>query len=418
MAEITTGTDLQQRVESLERELHLKQLQINRLLNITQAINNNIKFEDLFRMYQSFLSWEMGITRMALFVRDKRESDWVCPVYIGLQAAFIERDGDIGHLLPAFSRLTKLDDAEHPFLRAFQLVIPVMHKDQAIAYAFLGNLEGDEDLYNRVQFITTITNVVAVALENKRLFKRQLEQERLKREMELASDIQRMLVPASLPGGKHYEVASIYMPQLGVGGDYYDFFAHHPEQLRFCVADISGKGLAAAMIMSNFQASLHSLLMQQLDLDTLMRRLNQVVYRITKGERFITLFYGEYDAREGVLHYINAGHVPSLLVRQGQLHAMDVGCTILGCFPELPELAIGREPIPPGSLLFNYTDGLTDLKNDAGDFVSEQLLHDFVRQHAALDPDSFNHQLLACMARFRGQQPFLDDVTVLTCRLC
>jgi phosphoserine phosphatase RsbU/P len=416
MSRTTSTVDLHQRVEALEKDLHLKQLQINRLLNMTQAINNNIKFEDLFRMYQSFLSWEMGITRMALYVRDKEESAWICPVFIGLQPSFVEKDGRISHLLPQFARLTNLRDSEHPFLREFDLVIPVMHKDQPIAYTLLGNMDQDDQLYSKVQFITTITNVVAVALENKRLFKRQLEQERLKREMELASDIQMMLVPALLPESELYEVASIYRPQLGVGGDYFDFIQQGKQRLSFCVADISGKGLAAAMIMSNFQASLHSLLIQQLPIDELIHRLNHVVYCITQGSRFITFFYAEFDVATRILRYINAGHVPSLLVREGDLKSLESGCTILGSFPQLPSLEIGEENIPPDAMILNYTDGLTDLKNDDGDFLNEQLLFDFTRLHHHLSPKEFNRQLMDRMELFRGQQPFPDDVTVLTCR--
>lgn len=416
MSDIQAQTDLQRQVEELERELNLKQLQINRLLNITQAINNNIKFDDLFRMYQSFLNWEMGITRMALYVKNKEETDWVCPAYLGLQPQFIERYGAIGYLLEGFSRLTKLKHSEHPFLREFDLVIPVMHKDTAIAYTFLGHLDQEKDLYSKVQFITTITNVVAVAIENKRLFKRQLEQERLKREIELASDIQMMLVPAVLPTSDKFELASIYKPQLGIGGDYFDFIQHSPDRLSFCVADISGKGLAAALIMSNFQANLHSLLLQKLPLEELIIQLNSAVFRITNGSRFITMFFGEYQPNERRLRYVNAGHVPPLLVRDGEMVQLEKGCTILGCFTELPELEVGEVDLTPGAMILSYTDGLTDLKNDNGDFLNEQLLFDYSRTHYNLPAEEFNNQLMERMELFRGQQPFPDDVTVLTCK--
>lgn len=418
MAEVSSSpAELLQRIEALERELNLKQLQINRLLNITQAINNNLKFEDLFQMFQSFLSWEMGITKMALFIRDKTETDWICPVFIGIQQAFIQANSYITRLFPQYARLTKLTREDHPFLREFDVIIPVMHKDQPIAYMFLGNLDQEDGIYHRVQFINTIVNVVAVALENKRLFKRQLEQERLKREMELASDIQRMLVPEVLPESPHFEVASIYQPQLGVGGDYFDFILLDERRLGFCVADISGKGLAAAMIMSNFQASLHSLLLQHLPIDILIRKLNDIVFRITHGSRFITFFYAEYDTTTRELQYINAGHVPSLLVHEGQLKQLDCGCTLLGSFEELPSVEVGCEQIAPDTLILSYTDGLTDLKNDNGEFLNEQLLLDFTRLHHPLHPGEFNHQLMQRMEVFRGQQPFPDDVTVLTCRL-
>lgn len=416
MADTQLQHDLEARIQRLERDLHLKQLQINQLLNITQGINNNLKIEDLFRMYQSFMAWEMGINRMALFVRNGDEKTWVCPVHVGLQASFVNRYGDIGNMFGQFTRLKKLHDQSHPFLRTFELVIPVMHKNTAIAYAFLGDLDQESDLYHRIQVITTITNVVAVALENKRLFKRQLEQERFKREMELASEIQKMLVPAEMPQSEDYELASIYMPQLGVGGDYFDFMRRGQDKLSFCVADISGKGLAAALMMSNFQASLHSLLIQDLPIEELLLRLNEVVFRITNGSSFITFFYGEFHCPSRQLRYVNAGHVPSLLLRGGELKLLEAGCTLLGSFSELQGVEVGEETLPADSLVVCYTDGLTDLRNDNGDFHSEQLLLDFAREHHHLDPAGFNQRLLERMEAFRESQPFPDDVTVLTCR--
>ncbi|RMF31942.1 MAG: serine/threonine protein phosphatase, partial [Bacteroidetes bacterium] len=201
------------RYEALERELHLKQLQINRLLNITQAINNKVKADGLFQMYTDFLSWEMGIRKMALFFRDQER--WACKASIGWEQPPF--DGDIEQLLQGFTRLQNLDEPDHPFLKEFDVVIPVRHKDLPLAYVFIGGFDADEDMFNKVQFITTITNVIAVAIENKRLFKRQLEQEKLKHEMELASQFQQMLLPKTLPANQYYELDSVYRPHLNVG---------------------------------------------------------------------------------------------------------------------------------------------------------------------------------------------------------
>lgn len=416
MAEVKHIPELEQRIDELEHALNLKQLQINRLLTLTQAINNNIKFDDLFLMFREFMSWELGITRMVFYVRSKDDQNWVCAVIVGLQEAFVTQLGDIGHLLNRYEKMTKLVGVHHPFLKEFDLVIPVMHKDRAIAYTLLGHLEQDDSLYSKIQFITAITNVVAVALENKRLFKRQLEQERLKREMELASDIQMMLVPSVLPQSPHFELASIYKPQLGIGGDYFDFIHDTPDLLRFCVADISGKGLAAAMVMSNFQANLHSLLIQDLPIDVFVHRLNSIVFRMTGGSRFITMFYGEYHIPERKLHYVNAGHVPPVLHSPENQMLLESGCTILGSFDMLPSLETGIAAVPPGSLLFSYTDGLTDLMNRAGTHLSEQRLYEFTKEHGRLNVVQFNTMLTELMETYRDGQPYPDDVTVLTCR--
>ena len=205
--------------EELEQKLNLKQLQINRLLNITQAINENVSVDGLFKMYTSFLNWEMGVDKLLLYI--KRNRAWVIASDSGVEDPLKSRD--IEPFFEKFERVGNIEKGIDPLIDEFDIVIPVRHKEVAIAYVFIGGLPEDEEMYNKVQFITTITNIIAVAIENKRLFKRQLENSKMEREMELASEMQAMLVPRALPSDTCYELASIYKPQLGIGGDYFDY---------------------------------------------------------------------------------------------------------------------------------------------------------------------------------------------------
>ncbi|TXB57038.1 GAF domain-containing SpoIIE family protein phosphatase [Phaeodactylibacter luteus] len=401
-------------LEALERELNLKQLQINRLLNITQAINNNVSAEGLFNMYKSFLSWEIGVRKMALFVKDEENDDWACPASIGIEE---EVQPEVSRYFHKYTRLVNVDREEDVFIRQFDVVIPVRHKDKSIAYVFIGGFSEDEDMYNKVQFITTITNIIAVAIENKRLFKRQLEQERLKREMELAGEMQRMLIPKTLPHTSCYQLDSIYKPHYGVGGDYFDFIEIDENRIIFCIGDISGKGVAAALLMANFQANFHTLIKKQADLGDFIHDLNQSVNLITKGERFITFFIAAYDRHNQELTYVNAGHNPPVLVNDGQLQLLDRGCTILGSFPKLPELEVGKVHLHGEAIVLTFTDGLTDLQNEAGDYLNEEQLYAFVQEHYQLTATHFNKQLMAHLEQFKGDETYPDDFTVLTCKI-
>ena len=401
--------------EHLERELHLKQLQINRLLNITQAINNNVSADGLYKMYNSFLSWEMGVKKMALYVIDKK-GEWVCASTIGIEEKMAKMD--ISDLLPNYQRLMNIDEGnDHPLIKQFDVVIPVLHKQSPIAYTFIGGFERDDDMYNKVQFITTITNIIAVAIENKRLFKRQLEQERLKKEMELASQMQQMLIPSKLPKNSVYELASIYKPHLGVGGDYFDFIAFDDENFAFCIADISGKGVAAALLMANFQAKFHDLINKRSPLDVFVKELNQSLYRITKGERFLTFFVAEFNTTTNELRYINAGHNPPLLVTSGDCKMLDIGCTILGSFVELPDVEVGKQKVEPNAIILTFTDGLTDVVDSSGNFFNEELLKQFALERNHLSAEAFNRELLEKIDQFKEDENLPDDFTVLTCKI-
>lgn len=401
-------------IDQLERDLNLKQLQINRLLTITQAINDNVSAEGLYKMYNSFLSWEVGVRKMALYVSGKRK--WHCASTIGLSDELAKMD--ISEELNRFQRLQYIEENEaHPLIREFDIVVPVLHKQHPIAYTFIGGFEEDEDMYSKVQFITTITNVIAVAIENKRLFKKQIEQERMRREMELATDMQLMLVPSKLPKSRAYEMASIYKPQMGVGGDYFDFVELDNNKVIFCIADISGKGIAAALLMANFQASFHSLVRQYKFMDELVINLNQSLFSITQGDKFLTMFLAEYDYNTRVFHYVNAGHNPPCLVMNDSLHLLEKGCTILGSFDQLPGVEVGELKLDDEAILLMYTDGLTDIQNEKDEYFDEEILRQFVNARRDLDAESLNQQLVENIEQFKGDRPYPDDFTLLTCKI-
>lgn len=401
-------------IEKLEREVHLKQLQITSLLAITQAINENVSSDGLFDMYNSFLRWEIGIRRMALFFRES--GYWECKTAVGVDPALLEHD--ISRQLHRFRSKQRLNpDDEHPLLREFDLVIPVMHKDEAIAYTFLGGFTDEDDVYNKVQFVTTITNVIAVAIENKRLFKQQLRQEVLNREVELAAEIQRTLVPARLPSGNKYQLSSIYKPHFAVGGDYYDVIEFPDGNLAFCIADITGKGVSAALLMANFQANLRTLVTRCDTLEEIVREMNAAVFRVTQGDRFITLFLAKYDPPSRTLHFVNAGHTPPLLLTNGDIVRLKNGCTVLGWMPELPFLEIGGICLTDEALLFSYTDGVTDVRNRAGEEFGEENLLAFLRDNAGdCTAKELNTRLFTTIEVFRERQAYPDDITVLTCK--
>lgn len=400
--------------EMLERDLTLKQLQINRLLNITQAINDNLPAQVLFGMYNSFLSWEMGIKKMALYIKEE-EGHWCCATSIGISEEMLKVD--VQDKLTTYTRLHNLTDEEHPLISMFDVVVPVRHKDTPIAYTFIGGFGKGDDMYDKVSFITTITNIIAVAIENKRLFKKQLEQESLKKEMELAGAMQQMLIPSTLPKNERYELASIYRPHSTIGGDYFDFIDYDDPRFAFCIADVSGKGAAAALLMSNIQATVRYLINKRIGAKAFIHELNASILNSAKGEKFITFFIAEFNTETNELVYVNAGHNVPVLYTKEELIPLDKGCTILGAFDDIVELEVGRMTLDDDALIILYTDGLTDIQNNKGIYFDEEELYPFIKEYAALPVDDFNAQLQDKIESFKGSNVFPDDVSILTCKI-
>ena len=400
-------------LEKLEKDLNLKQLQIRSLLTITQAINDNVSQDGLFNMYNSFLSWEMGIERMVLFVFS--DEGWANPSNINFTVGNIDEMVD---MLKGYKRLHTIKDSDPETLRDFDVIIPVFHKDYPIAYSLIGGIKDKEDLYNKIQFITTITNIIAVAIENKRLFKRQIEQEKYKRELELAKEVQSMLIPGELPSNERFSLSMIYKPHYNIGGDYLDYIRFDDNRFAFCIADISGKGVAAALLMANFQAMIQSLIFQYRDLETFVFALNQSVYRITRSDKFITFFIAEVDIEKNKVRYVNAGHYPPILVnKDGSIQRLDKGCTVIGAFDKLPEIAEETLHFEKDAMLVSFTDGLAELKSEDNVYFEEKDLLGFIKEHSALTPTAFNEKLLEEIDNFRGEEEYIDDIAVLTCKL-
>jgi sigma-B regulation protein RsbU (phosphoserine phosphatase) len=169
--------------------------------------------------------------------------------------------------------------------------------------------------------------------------------------------------------------------------------------------------------MSNFQANLRLLAKNNLELPVFIQTLNDIVSKITKGDKFITLFLGIYNPKTRLLRYINAGHNPSMLYQDGVITELTNGCTLLGMFEDLPRIRPGEVMIKKDALLINYTDGLTDFENEKKEFYGLERFKAYVLSHHGLHTERFNKKLMDEVKAFKGTGGiFLDDITLLTCR--
>jgi sigma-B regulation protein RsbU (phosphoserine phosphatase) len=413
MNELGEISEYLSKVDKLEGSLYQKQMQISSILDITKAIGMNYSAADLFSEYKSFLDWILRVKYMLLYVRENNQ--WELASSLNVPEDLLHQD--MVNELSSYMELKNIEGNEHPLFRYFDISIPINHKNQQIAHVFVGGFSGeDDDIFSKVQIITAITQMIAVAIENKRLFKSQIEKERLNHEMELAAEVQKMLIPKKLPVSKWYEFDSIYKPKLGVGGDYFDYIQFEDGKLVFCVGDFTGKGVSAALLMSNFQANFHTLIKKRTALDPFVRDLNKTVFRLTEGERFITFFIAEYDFSQHSLTYINAGHNPPFLLNGNEITELKDGCILLGPFPEIPHIDTGyvklEKDLP--AMILTFTDGITDIQDENDSFFHESYLKDFLWTHNHLSVSQFNKQLNDFIDTFKGAKAYPDDFTVLT----
>jgi sigma-B regulation protein RsbU (phosphoserine phosphatase) len=182
--------------------------------------------------------------------------------------------------------------------------------------------------------------------------------------------------------------------------------------LLFVIADVSGKGVPAALIMSEMRACTHLLASMQLTLENLAQRLNALLFESTARKYFVSCFAAEIDAGHGVIRYVNAGHPPPLIYAEGRVTTLAKGGVPLGVGPSLPQLTQQSVPLPRGGMLVAFTDGIWERSNSQGEQYGEERLARFVASHAALPPQSFVQQLLEEVKNFGQSQELDDDVAI------
>ncbi len=392
-----------------------KELELKALLEITQAINENKSAAVLFDIFKFTCLVHLNIKSIILYMSnhdqfEKKISHGIkSNIPDAIPSEKIKFDRASGEL--------NIEVADGFSFAELENYLPVFHKEKMLAILFLKKKDEKEDL--DLDFTQALTNIMVVALENKRFAKRQLEQERLNKEMEIASNVQRMLFPAVLPQTDKLKAKVTYIPHSTVGGDYYDLIQKSEEEVFFCIADVSGKGMPAALLMSNFQAALRTLLRSSSDLKMIVEQLNYTIFDNTKGERFITFFLGYYNYKNRELTYVNAGHNPPVLCWEGEkrIEPLGAGTTVLGAFEELPFLEVGKRPHLKGFTIHLYTDGLTESFDKNEKEYGDERFNQFVKNQISLDPSLFHRLFFEELKIFSTGGEQRDDITLLSLRL-
>ncbi len=354
------------------RRLQDSRFKLNALLEITQAINNNSSPEELLALTKKILVRDLNIWKIAIY---KKNGEWHCIFRSGCEPS--DTDGIVVEkdLLPV-KEITFVAVSENGGPQGFDIVIPVYHNNQPLAYVLIGDLEEGEGMspvVKHLTFIQTLTNIVLVAIENIRLFQESLEQERIKKELELARKMQTLLIPDNeiLPSTECLRVNGFYQPHYSIGGDYYDCIRLSHNTWGFCIADVSGKGISAALLMANFQANLRALYTYEIPLEELVTELNKRVVASASGEKFITLFIAKYNCETRLLEYINAAHNPPVVykTRDDKILKLNSNTVGVGMLDEMPSVSRETLMIDQRTKIICYTDGLSELPDDDGNEI-------------------------------------------------
>lgn len=407
--------------------------EIERLKTIVEAsklINSSIDPEALLTSILGVARNELDVERGTLYFVDEASQEIWSKVADGLDvreirlpvgrglAGTVAATGEpvILHDAYADPRFDQSQDQRSGYRTRSMLCVPIRNRD--------GRIVGVLQLLNKrqgsfgprdIEFLDAIGGHMAIAMENARLHLSLLEKDRMERELQLGREIQSRLFPRPPSDVKGTEIAAMTVPCYEVGGDYYDFIEFSNGDVGVVVADVSGKGVSAAMIGSSVQAALRMAAPVEPSLTALLERLNGLLYRMATGRKYATLFFGRYTPSTGVLRYVNAGHNPPMIVSCDGIEMLGSTGRPIGILPDASyEEAMAT--FPPGSTFFLYTDGLNEAANPEEEEFGMERLTALVARCCAEPTEGLAAAVLSEITRFEAGAHPTDDKTVVVLR--
>ncbi|MDM7921172.1 MAG: SpoIIE family protein phosphatase, partial [Pyrinomonadaceae bacterium] len=264
-----------------------------------------------------------------------------------------------------------------------------------------------------LNILTTLASVASIRVENASLTDARMERERMERELELATEIQQRFQPSAPPQAEGYQFQGISFSCYEIGGDYYDFIEREDGRMVVALGDVSGKGTAAALLMSSLHAAIHAQISAKSSLEETVSSVNKYLVENTPANRFVTLFIGELDLASGRIKYINAGHNPPIVGRSdGSIVQLDSGGLPLGLMG-FAQYDAGELELSPGEVLVVYSDGVSEAVNPADEEFGLDRLKNVVKTNLGASASGLRDKVESALSAFTKTAPANDDITLL-----
>jgi serine phosphatase RsbU (regulator of sigma subunit) len=297
------------------------------------------------------------------------------------------------------------------------LCVPMLTRSTLKGVLTVYNKKGGKGFTEDDQRILSIIAAQsAQVVENARLYEEERNLLKMQQEVKLASQIQADLLPKKFPSLSGYDIAGATFPARTIGGDYFDFISVDEHKLAICLGDVSGKGLPAALLMANLQASLRSQTYNGNSVKECIARCNHQLFQSTSPEKFATLFYGILDTQNHTLTYCNAGHeLPFLISGSGEPVRLNEGGTMIGIMDGFPfeEAVVAFQP---GDMLVSYSDGVTEAMNEIKEQFGESKLGDLIKENVGVPAEKVIEEIIKAVRTHAGEAPQYDDITALVVR--
>lgn len=407
---------------------HLSHEQMQALLESARLINSTLDLDKLLKIIVDVINEKLYADRSTLYLVDREKNEIWSKILLGDESLFIRQPigKGISGYVAKIGEIINIDDVyddprfnpevdkKSGYRTRSMLCAPVNNKSGDIigVIQVINKKDGTFDS-NDMMFLVALADHIAIAIENARLYQEALERKRLEDEISLAGEICHFLLPQETPQIPGYEVFSFHQPSRQVGGDYYDFFVY-PGKLYFVLADVSGKGVPAALLMANLQAAFHTLCNAEVGCVDLIKRINHHLHLFTAADKYATLFIGKLDYVTHNLEYVNCGHIPPFLFHTSpsdKVTLLKEGGIPVGFLPDF-DYQMGTTNLQPGDLLTICSDGITEAMNKRGQMFEEERIIKFFHKKRHHPLAFSGKQFLDKVFRYAKGSWYNDDITL------
>ncbi|MBP9191108.1 MAG: PP2C family protein-serine/threonine phosphatase [Ignavibacteria bacterium] len=414
-------------LNNLNDSLILKVRQLSSLSELGKEFNSNFtNRENIIKLLSYSLLGNFGIKDFIVIARDKsgefnllKESKKFDISEFDLKKLF-----PVGQIPEEYkSTLILTNNSSVSFLdflykQGFEIVIPTIIKNE-IDYIICIGKKLNKTSYSDtdIEFLESIVNLSLISIQNTELFREFLEKQKIENELKIAREIQLALLPNDIPEIKGYDIAGENIPALQVGGDYYDIIKLTDTKTALVIADVSGKGTPASLLMANIQSAVHSYLKLYTEIDfdlaKVTEKINELIYENTSSEKFITFFWGILDSANNTFEYINAGHNPPYMLHDDKIVPLTEGGFMIGILDFGINYEVGKIDLNNNDVVVFYTDGVTEAMDKNGEEFGDARLIDIMKNCKDCTSKFILEKLNHSLVEFAKDTPQYDDITAI-----
>ncbi|MBV6478379.1 MAG: hypothetical protein HGGPFJEG_01133 [Ignavibacteria bacterium] len=414
-------------VKNLNSNLNNKIRQLKSLFELGKEFNMNFtNKENIIKLLNFTLLGNFGITDFVILSKD------------GLNKFTVQKDSKKFHgkgfdineyfnkngIADVFLKTQKVTlESENPVFKflaesGFELYIPTIIKNELEYIICLGKKLNKSDYSDSdKEFLESLLNLSLISVQNSNLFQEFLDKQKIENELKIAREIQIAMLPSEIPSFAGYDIAGLNLPALHVGGDYFDVIKLSCTKAAIVIADVSGKGTPASLLMANIQSAVHSYLKlydeETFMLDKVTEKINELIFENTSSDKFITFFWGILDTEKNEFDYINAGHNPPFLLKGNDIKHLSEGGFIIGILDSGINYDIGKAELSENDVIVFYTDGVTEAMNIAGEEYGEERLESVLRSNKDYPSNVILEKIKKSILEFSEGTKQYDDITLI-----